>query len=300
MPARVALALQADGWFVRSQMPWIKRSCMPESTTDRPTSAIEYVYLFTKSPRYFFDAQAVNRQSSANAHEGYASNGAKTQAQSDAFGVKPSRFDGYRPAFRNFRNSDLFFDSLEPPYGMILSNGEPLALDINPAAFASAHFATFPAGLVEPLIRAGTSERGCCAACGRPWARQTQATGGILGQTWGNHADDLTKGNASNGHAINRRTEEPYQRTTTGWAPTCKCDADVVPCTVLDCFSGAGTTALVADRLGRRAIGIELNPDYIAMSVERIRRDAGMFAHVEAPATVERATQLDLLSTEAA
>jgi DNA methylase len=278
MPARVALALQADGWFLRSQMPWIKRSCMPESTTDRPTSAIEYVYLLTKSPRYFFDAQAVAREGAIPAGTLAAKGSAERAKHANG---RPPEYAVYSGT-RNFRNSDLFFDSLEPPYGMILSDGEPLALDVNPAAFADAHFATFPPGLVEPLIRAGTSERGCCAACGAPWVRRTQATGGILGQAWGDHADDLTKGNASNGRAINRRTEEPYQRTTTGWAPTCKCDAPTVPCTVLDCFAGAATTLVVADRLQRRAIGIELNADYIAMARRRIEADAGMFAEVEA------------------
>jgi hypothetical protein len=72
------------------------------------------------------------------------------------------------------------------------------------------------------------------------------------------------------------------ERTTTGWAPTCKCDAAVVPCVVLDCFGGAGTTGLVSDRLGRSAILIELSPEYCAMARRRLEADAGMFAEVEA------------------
>ena len=59
MPARVALALQADGWWVRSEIVWHKPNPMPESVTDRPTNAHEKVYLLTKSPRYFYDAEAV-------------------------------------------------------------------------------------------------------------------------------------------------------------------------------------------------------------------------------------------------
>ncbi len=79
---------------------------------------------------------------------------------------------------------------------------------------------------------------------------------------------------------------EPPTSTTTGWAPSCACDADVVPATVLDPFAGAGTTLLVADRLQRDAIGIELNPDYTRMAMDRCRDDAPLFAEpaeAEAP-----------------
>ncbi len=74
---------------------------------------------------------------------------------------------------------------------------------------------------------------------------------------------------------------EPIAKRTTGWRATCKCPAhEPVPCTVLDPFSGAGTTALVADRLQRNAIGIELNPDYAAMGVDRVYGDAPLFADI--------------------
>jgi tRNA/tmRNA/rRNA uracil-C5-methylase (TrmA/RlmC/RlmD family) len=65
---------------------------------------------------------------------------------------------------------------------------------------------------------------------------------------------------------------------TLRWQPTCKCDAVIVPCTVLDLFGGAGTAGLVADRLQRNAILIELNPDYVAMAERGIRSDAPLFA----------------------
>ncbi len=67
---------------------------------------------------------------------------------------------------------------------------------------------------------------------------------------------------------------------TTGWNPSCKCGLVEVPCTVLDPFAGAGTTGLVADRLKRNAILIELNPEYAAMAEARIQDDGGMFAEV--------------------
>lgn len=92
---------------------------------------------------------------------------------------------------------------------------------------------------------------------------------------------DSTSGlSASNSH--NASTPQSPQVTTTGWAASCACNAATVPCTVLDPFSGAGTTALVADRLGRNGIGIELNPEYVAMSEARIVADATLFAEVDA------------------
>jgi hypothetical protein len=86
---------------------------MPESVNDRPASAIEYVFLLTKSARYFWDSEAAKRGASENTHPGYASTGPKTLGRPDEFGAKPSSFNGYRPSSRNFRNSDLFYDSLE-------------------------------------------------------------------------------------------------------------------------------------------------------------------------------------------
>jgi DNA modification methylase len=141
------------------------------------------------------------------------------------------------------------------------------------------HFATFPPELPEICILAGTSQKGCCAKCGAPWGREVDAQRGPI-------ADALcpkSEGKVEQGH-YSRKTglnqpgwrKEPRASTQTlGWSPSCSCNADVKPCTVLDPFSGAGTTALVADRLQRNAIGVELNPTYAAMSEKRINGDRG-------------------------
>jgi hypothetical protein len=87
-------------------------------------------------------------------------------------------------------------------------------------------------------------------------------------------------GNGAGRNDGNRSQMVGASSTTTGWSSSCKCDAAVVPCTVLDPFAGAGTTGLVADRLQRSAILIELNPDYSAMSERRIVGDGPLFADV--------------------
>ncbi len=277
VPARLAIALQDDGWFLRSQMPWIKRSCMPESVTDRPTSAIEYVFLLAKSPSYFYDAEAV-KQKGAIAAGVRAAKGSNVRSDLKDVNGRPPEYWEYTGT-RNFRNSDLFFSSLEAPHGLLSdADGEPMALDVNTAAFKESHFATFPVKLVEPLICAGTSERGCCPACGAPWVRvlgEAKATGGRGAGNGFKREARVTYADA-NGARGDETPWVPKARETTGWQPSCNCPAaGARPCTVLDPFGGAGTTGLVAQQLGRDAILLELNPDYAAMAERRLQADRG-------------------------
>lgn len=148
IPQRLAVALQERGWWVRSLMPWVKRNGMPESISDRPASSVEYIIMLTKSERYAYDAEVVRRPASpstnARVNESFE-NATCMEVLND----------------RNFRNSDLFFDSLEPPFGLISGpDGLPIAIDVCPQGFKEAHFATFPEALVRPLLRAGNPNMG--------------------------------------------------------------------------------------------------------------------------------------------
>jgi DNA modification methylase len=258
MPARLALALQADGWWLRSDIIWHKPNPMPESVTDRPTSAHEHVFLLAKSARYFYDADAVREEPTG-----------RTDAIR-SFGVPPDRQD-------NGRSFEL--DGMK---GRNCRNVWTIAT----APFSQSHFATMPPAVVERCIRAGTSERGCCAACGAPWGRVversvafTSGSGKTGNVPNGKHAGTVQ---ALSGE-YDIRMGPSVATTTTGWAPSCACAADVVPAVVLDPFGGAGTTALVADRLQRDAILIELNPDYTRMAMDRCRDDAPLFAEPSPP-----------------
>ena len=155
MPARVALALQADGWYLRSMLPWLKRNSMPESVTDRPANAVEYWFLFSKSARYFWDADAVRQPSqpmplsAVNKSDWYP-------RKKDGVARESFRMDTreYNPNGRAFRNSELFFQTWQ---GLLLNEeDEPLALLVNPAPYKGAHYATFPPKVLEPLIKAST------------------------------------------------------------------------------------------------------------------------------------------------
>lgn len=144
----------------------------------------------------------------------------------------------------------------------------------------TSHFATYPPELVERCIRAGTSERGCCAQCGKPWVRTTDVE---YSKRRPNAVTGRADGSGPSGWGADNLPQLNKHVTTTGWQSGCQCNADVAPCTVLDPFAGAGTTLLVADRLQRDAIGIELNAAYTEMAMERVKRDAPLFADL-APA----------------
>ena len=274
VPARVALALQADGWWLRDEIVWHKPNPMPSSVTDRTTPAHEMVYLLTRSARYFCDMEAIREADSGQDHRRSVLDGEPSLAppgQSPHTGIRTA--DGRNGSGRNKRSVWV----------------------IPTAPYPEAHFATFPPKLVEPMILAGTSERGCCPECGAPWERETEATFDAEGRTT-NGPRSIANRAETAGFA--QRLVKLTQ--TTGWHPTCKhtcagegdCEVDPhppVPATVLDPFGGSGTTALVAERLGRKAILIELNPDYCKQAMERIaqgRRDgtgAPLDMPVEAP-----------------
>jgi DNA modification methylase len=157
---------------------------------------------------------------------------------------------------------------------------------LGPSAFPGAHFATFHPEIPRRAILAGTSARGVCPKCGAPWVRVVETEkvkcSHAPGKGKGARTDfDFPGGGVSDSSCF--RTGLVPVSQTIGWRPSCSCNAgQVVPATVLEPFLGSGTTALVADQLGRDCIGIELAPSYAAMSERRVRDDAGMFAQIAA------------------
>lgn len=249
VPERLALALQDDGWYVRSRIIWHKLSAMPESVTDRPTKAHEHIWLLSKSERYFYDKDAASEPVSddtiprylrgrSDEHK-YADGGPGNQTIARGFGhmVGIGHNERERKAVPNgavmrtverrgtFRggaycNNSTFDNSaggkctevgnVRVPAEGAMRNWRDV-WPIGPEPFKEAHFATFPTEIPRRAILAGS----------RPGD------------------------------------------------------------TILDPFGGAGTTGLVADRLQRDAILIELNPQYAEMARRRIHGDAPLFADVD-------------------
>lgn len=148
----------------------------------------------------------------------------------------------------------------------------------SPSPFPGAHFATYPVGLIEPFIKA-TCPAQCCPECGAGWAPVVEREAATPGQApgWAAGAGTLRNDGQRAGRRIDQRAD------VHGYRPTCQCGrADWVAGVVLDPFMGAGTTALVADRLGRDCIGLDLNPAYADMARQRLVDDAPLFAEVSA------------------
>lgn len=149
--------------------------------------------------------------------------------------------------------------------------------------YPGAHFATFPTALAERCIRAGTSGWGVCRACGAPWRRVVEPTAeyaalleaGRTENQWYPRAGTME--NRPTGLKHGRKPSVSADYVDIGWAPTCECGAQIQPAVVLDPFSGAGTTVLEARRLGRRALGLELNPEYADLARRRVVGDAPLF-----------------------
>ena len=273
MPWRLAFALQADGWWLRSEIIWAKPNPMPESCTDRPTKAHEQIFLLTKRARYFYDAEAVREEG----HDW----GQRERKEGSAFvNGTPGRsrqYGGTNCDFSSGRNRRTVWTAEPTLVQQFLAwkrarNGDkPDVWTVATHAFSAAHFATFPPALIEPCILAGTSEKGACPKCGSPWRRVVEKERKPT-RPAENNVNDPT------GMANRDPQRHVTDTITTGWQSTCECGGEPVPCVCLDPFFGAGTTGLVCQRLGRDWIGIELNPEYAAMALKRIRGDAPLFS----------------------
>lgn len=250
VPWRVAFALQADGWYLRQDVIWAKPNPMPESVTDRCTKSHEYVFLLSKSARYYYDSEAVKEpateDSAARLKRGVSDShknvsGAPGQTRHSLAMPRSRDENRYCDPTRNRRS--VWTIATQP--------------------YKGAHFATYPPKLIEPCIKAGTSEEGCCSTCGAPWVRVVERTAMVLDRSSRTHELGRTR---SSGTMV-----EPPTSKTIGWQPSCKCvGAHVVPCAVLDPFNGSGTTGDVSVRLGRQYVGCELNPDYVELAKRRI------------------------------
>ena len=286
MPWRVALALQQDGWYLRSDVVWAKGfsgqetqtesvmqamreagvskrkirravecfeprvgNVMPESVTDRPVSSHEFLFLLSKSEKYYFDHWAVREDSVMRPQRRLTS-----RKEGD------TKYEGRQ----NHRR----------PPGGTGGGGRNMrdTLAINTQPFTDAHFAVFPPKIAEIPIRASTSKKGACPQCGTPLKRIIEDTEKEDPSHKNSEFDSGKTGVYMEGRASEKTRTV---KKTAGWERTCGCEteSEPTPCKILDPFGGAATTVLSANRLGRVGIGIEIAEKYVKMGEERIEDD---------------------------
>ena len=259
IPWRVAFALQDDGWWLRSDIIWAKGSARPESVTDRPTKAHEYIFLLTKKAHYWYDAEAIREPTKSESHERANRAVNSNHKNISVPGQSPQSLHKARA------NGD--------GYAMPPTRNKRTVWHVNPKGYDQQHYATYPMALIDPCVKAGCPPK-VCAECGAPWERvvekvieydhvTTQAgkskKGPYMAQT----------GNGAGTHDIRHGVYSRHK--TIDWQPTCTCNAETRPGIVLDMFMGAGTTALVAIQNDRHYIGCDLNQEYVDMARQRIQ-----------------------------
>jgi DNA modification methylase len=412
IPHRFALAMQSDGWILRSTVVWGKLAPMPESVQNRPTSAHEYIFIFAKSRGYFFDAIAIAEPAAKG-----AAGSTFTQGKTGVNGLgRVSQLPREERATRNSRSVWMLPTSPYlgvvaygtyripspdcPAHDYLADLGGALRCDERPGASPSAHsphsddrpeqspgcaetstlagpsafpadatsanghststhktaawseqdgtgddtpvsrtgytalldhstatschipasssapdasldgmetglsagthghnvriatfdtpppnctckyrgkvekkqdhFAVFPSEIPRRAIRAGTSEKGACAACGAPWRRVVEHTPSTEARK--NHAGNFASKNGAS------RIGGFYDATstTTGWSPTCNCGTtETCPCVVADPFAGSGTTLAVAVEENRAWVGCDLDSraaGWLAGRLARVQR----------------------------
>jgi DNA modification methylase len=237
IPWRVAFALQADGWWLRSDIIWAKQNCMPESVTDRPTKSHEYIFLLTKNQRYYYDAEAIKEPASESMLNGNRPHGVvRDRIFNYDSKEKEMRLNGIRPRSLNAKQrtdsrGGAFFKNAEDYAG---KNGKtPVHKNSKQRGHSPRHEGNLDDGTKSEQCSGMRNKRDVWTVATAPYSEAHFAT----------FPPDLIK--------------------------PCVLAGTKVGDTVLDPFAGSGTTGEVALELGRSAILIELNPKYISMIKRR-------------------------------
>jgi DNA modification methylase len=259
IPWRVAFALQADGWYLRQDIIWHKPNPMPESVKDRCTKAHEYIFLLSKSPKYYFDNEAIKEDAK--------------------FPDGPDSADKIR---KGVGKHGMDTRSGLHKIGAISKRNKRSVWTITTKPFKGAHFATFPMDLIEPCVLAGCPEK-VCVECNGPYVRQVESKRIMRNELPKDDPRYRPKVYETAYEDINGKVSGGYTATKDlGLQKQCQCETnETKPGTVLDPFGGSGTTAQVANSHNRDAILIELNEEYIEIAKERIAPDGDLFTEIE-------------------
>ncbi len=231
-PERLLLILAGRGWVIRNKVTWVKPNPMPASVTDRLTASWEPLYFLVRQRRYFFDLDAIRVPHRTRLRQSARRRGPEPRRPKAG---RPADWAG--PLAGDQSGLDRLKASGVPGHPLGKNPGDVWTL--GKSSFRGGHHATFPEALVERPLLATCPER-VCVACGLAWRRQRLLT--TLGRL-----------------AVRGELQ-----------PVCGCEAGWQPGLALDPFMGSGTTGVVAQRLGRDWLGVELNPAFARIAQARI------------------------------
>tara|TARA_R100001443_G_scaffold96496_1_gene103324 strand:+ start:402 stop:1547 length:1146 start_codon:yes stop_codon:yes gene_type:complete len=239
IPWKVAIALQEWGWILRQDIIWAKKNCMPESVKDRFTKNHEYIFLFSKQPKYFFNQVLEPVKNNTVKKRTIKGSGMRPD---EIKKLKKGGTAGYTNNMRNKRS----------------------VWNMRTASYKEAHFAVFPPELAETCIKAGCPEK-ICSECGTPYKKVVKRK--KLNIKIEKSESERFSVNLKNNHRkIGGQYDKELKKNPLidkGLQKQCDCKTDETKAgIVLDCFMGSGTTAMVAQNLFRKWIGVELNPEY--------------------------------------
>lgn len=248
IPARVSLALQAEGWVIRNDNIWHKTNPMPESAKDRCTRSHEYIFLMTKNEKYWYDGFSIKEPYTEPMNRW---GGQRLKANGESGWDKGTGQESYRDG-----------DMRPDPNG----RNKRSVWTVSTKPYLGAHYATFPPDLIEPCILAGCPET-VCAKCGAPHERVVEK-----GEQERHMSESQTIGSGRGKNADRSKHAPPAPIINQYWNPTCDCNAGTRAGVVLDPFVGSGTTCMVARKHGRDAIGLDLSFNYLTVNArERLQ-----------------------------
>jgi len=227
IPLLFSEEMKKRGWFYKQYFPWLKRNAIPRGGNEKPNDSLECILMFSKCKKDYYYDQL-----SAKDQSGLIT--------------------------RNFRNGDSIILDPEPDFWVF---------DVNTRKNWSEHFSTFPPLLAEIMIRASTSDSGCCSLCGIPQKRLVEKTRYATRSGSKSKTDKTGKAFRDKGRHI---TEYKHL----GWEFYCKCGGEIVKPVVMDIFSGLATVGVSCITLGRFYKGIEINESHIRESESRLRKHA--------------------------
>ena len=257
IPWRVAFALQADGWYLRQDIIWHKPNPMPESVRDRCTKSHEYIFLLSKSPKYYFDNEAIKED-------------AKRPNEKQTFGGEKAKKNIIKEGDPMFRNgSEQWGREIITPS----KRNKRSVWKVPTKPYKEAHFATFPTDLIEPCVLAGCPEE-ICVDCGKPYKRVMQKPKQLeIERNKRSGLDDRKVGGVLDKY---NRENPPIDL---GLQKQCDCETNETKGgTVLDPFGGSGTTGVVASKHNRNAVLCELNEGYIDIAEKRLNDGFDIFS----------------------